>query len=121
MNPGLQSLRASWLLDQVSSRHSQRHIIKTSANNGSQSTTRCRIVGNRLLILTDKKIACIFIVRSLLFLLLQKHGVISLCVVQRLVKGTTAFGMHSKPHYVRSMSLLKHGSVLHFLHKFSPS
>lgn len=35
--------------------------------------------------LVDNKIACIFFVRSLVFLLLQKHGVISLCVIQAFV------------------------------------
>lgn len=37
--------------------------------------------------LMEKKIACIFFVRSLVFLLLQKHGVISLRAVQAFVMG----------------------------------
>lgn len=131
MNLSLQPLRPSWLLDQMSPRHSQRHIINTSANNGSQSITRCRIAGNRL-----HHFWCSW-TRKLPVFLCEKFGIFaftetwsnfSLCCSGLChVKGTTLLEINDKLylkyamyHYVRSVSLLKHGSVIHFLHKIFP-
>lgn len=89
----------------------------------NHKTQNCRKQASVFLMLMEKKIACIFFVRSLVYLLLQKHGVISLCAVQAFVMGKEQLYLKCVASIIMLGVYLcqKCVSVLHLLHKiFTP-